>query len=143
MLSDYAAMKNFGWRGSADGPLLCPFSLANREFTGNFIKIAASGTPETASNGVVAALPAQIPYSTKQGIILAEQGLSAEEQGILPAKIDIITRCDFSEKRAWIDVRFTPESGHGLRASAYRLVIVRSSRRCLENNSALRTRCPH
>jgi len=62
------------------------------------------GTPETASNSVVTALPTQIPYSTKQGIILAEQGIilaeqgiSEEEHGILQAKTEIIAGCDFSE----------------------------------------------
>jgi hypothetical protein len=27
-----------GWRRSADGPLLCPFSLLTGNFTGNFAK---------------------------------------------------------------------------------------------------------
>jgi GMC oxidoreductase len=27
-----------GWRSSADGPLLCPFSLLTGNFTGNFAK---------------------------------------------------------------------------------------------------------
>src|SRR4051812_45453608 len=28
-----------GWRSSADGPLLCPFSLLTGNFTGNFAKL--------------------------------------------------------------------------------------------------------
>jgi hypothetical protein len=32
----------------------------------------------------------QIPYSTEQGIISAEQEILALEQGILPGKIEII-----------------------------------------------------
>jgi hypothetical protein len=32
----------------------------------------------------------QIPYSTKQGIILAGQGILAQEQGILPANTEFI-----------------------------------------------------
>src|SRR5262249_40839319 len=79
-------------------PPALPVFPANREFYREFYKIAALGTPETASNGVVTALPTQISYSTKQGIILAEQGFSPEEQGILPVKIEFITRCDFWEK---------------------------------------------
>jgi len=79
-------------------PPALPVFPANREFYREFYKIAALGTPETASNGVVTALPTQISYSTKQGIILAEQGFSPEEQGILPVKIEFITTCDFSEK---------------------------------------------
>jgi hypothetical protein len=58
-------------------PALPVFS-ANREFC----KIAASGAPETVNNGVVTGLPMQIPYSTEQGIILAEQAILAREQGI-------------------------------------------------------------
>jgi hypothetical protein len=33
-----------------------------------------------------------LPYSKEQGIILAGQGIFAREQGILPAKIEIIAR---------------------------------------------------
>jgi hypothetical protein len=39
MLSDSAATQNVGWRSSADGPLLCPFSLVTGNFTGNFAKL--------------------------------------------------------------------------------------------------------
>jgi hypothetical protein len=52
---------------------------ANREFYREFCKIAASGAPETVNNGVVTALLMRIPYSTEQGIILAEQGILARE----------------------------------------------------------------
>jgi len=33
---------------------------------------------------------AQVPFSTKQGIIFVEQEILAQEQGILPAKTKII-----------------------------------------------------
>ena len=59
---------------------------ANRKFC----NIIASGTPETPNSAAVAGLPMQIPYSTKQGIISAELGILAQEQGILSAGIEII-----------------------------------------------------
>jgi hypothetical protein len=42
----------------------------------------AFGVPETVNNGFVTGLSMQIPYSTEQGIILAEQGILVQEQGI-------------------------------------------------------------
>ena len=36
MIGDNSAKA--GWRSSADGPLLCPFSLLTGNFTGNFAK---------------------------------------------------------------------------------------------------------
>jgi hypothetical protein len=68
-------------------PPALPIFPANREFYREFCKIAASGTPETANNGLVTGLPMRIPYSTEQGIILAEQGFLPREQGILSARI--------------------------------------------------------
>jgi hypothetical protein len=62
----------------------------NREFYREFCKIAALGAPETVNNGVVTGLPMPIPYSTEQGIILAEQEILAREQGILSAGIELI-----------------------------------------------------
>jgi hypothetical protein len=53
-------------------------------------KIAASGAPETENNGVVTGRSMRIPYSREQGIILAEQGIWAREQGILSAGIELI-----------------------------------------------------
>ena len=43
----------------------------------------------TASNVVVTGLPTQIPYSTKQGIIFAEQEILGGEQGILSAEMKL------------------------------------------------------
>jgi hypothetical protein len=47
---------------------------ANRENNREFCKIAAQIESETANNGAVTGLWKRIPYSTEQGIILAEQG---------------------------------------------------------------------
>jgi hypothetical protein len=71
-------------------PPALPVFPANREFYREFCKIAPSGAPETANNGAVTELTMRIPYSTEQGIILAEQGFLAREQGILSAGIEII-----------------------------------------------------
>ena len=38
MLSNAATKKNLGWGGSAEFPLLCPFSLLTGNFTGNYAK---------------------------------------------------------------------------------------------------------
>ncbi|MGB9055437.1 MAG: hypothetical protein WCC54_24465, partial [Pseudolabrys sp.] len=54
-------------------PPALPVFPANREFYREFCKILALGTPETAINCVVTGLQMQIPCSTEQGIILAEQ----------------------------------------------------------------------
>ncbi len=78
---------------------------ANRETNREFCKLVASGAPETANNGVVAGLPMQIPCSTEQGIILADQGILAREQEILLARIEIIAEEGFGS-----NVRFTPVS---------------------------------
>jgi hypothetical protein len=79
----------------ADAVAVEPVSIAkfpaNREKNREFCKIAASGAPETLNSAAVAGLPMQIPYSTKQGIILAEQGILAQEQGIFSDKTENIT----------------------------------------------------
>ena len=85
---------------------------ANREKNRDFCRIAVSVLSETVNNGVVTGLPKRIPYSTEQGIILAEQRILAQEQGILSAEIEIIVERDFQHKRRLGNVRFTPESGH-------------------------------
>jgi hypothetical protein len=69
------------------------------------------GTPATTSNAVVTGLPTQIPYSTKQGIIFAEQEIWAGEQGILSAEMKWSPDVRFSEQRALDDVCCCPESG--------------------------------
>jgi len=43
----------------------------------------------TANNAVISVLSMRIPYSAKQGIILAKQRIVFAEQGILPSKIEI------------------------------------------------------
>jgi hypothetical protein len=47
---------------------------ANREKNREFCKIVASEAPEIPNSGLVTGRCSQIPYSTEQGIILAEQG---------------------------------------------------------------------
>jgi hypothetical protein len=59
---------------------------ANREINREFCKLVAFGAAETPNKAVVAGLLMQIPYSMEQGIILVEQGIPAQEQGILLAK---------------------------------------------------------
>ena len=47
---------------------------ANREKNREFCRNGMSGASATVNNGVVIGLSTRIPYSTEQGIILAEQG---------------------------------------------------------------------
>jgi hypothetical protein len=63
---------------------------ANREKNREFCKIAAQIESETANNGAVTGLSKRIPYSTEQGIIFVKQGILKREQGISPAKTEII-----------------------------------------------------
>jgi hypothetical protein len=63
------------------------------------------GTPETANNDAATGLLTQIPYATKQGIILAEQGNLAGEQGILSAPNEI-----FGTTGLWIMSAVTPKA---------------------------------
>jgi hypothetical protein len=61
-----------------------------------------SGAPETLDNCVVTGLPTQIPYSTEQGIILAEQGVLMREQRIYRPEIEILDGRGFPGQRtAW------------------------------------------
>ena len=46
--------------------------------------------PETPTSGVGAERYTRFPYSTKQGIISAEQGILAQKQVISPTKTEII-----------------------------------------------------
>jgi hypothetical protein len=84
-------MKRLDWvAGAAVQMAPCSaFFPANREFYREFCKIAASGAPETANNGVVTGLPMRIPYSTEQGIILAATG-NLGGTGNLVGRIEII-----------------------------------------------------
>ena len=88
---------------AADAVLVEPVSTllfpANREKNREFCKIAQFETPETANSAAVTWLPARIPYSSEQGIILVEQGTPTREQGFFPAGIEIITGRDFLQKR--------------------------------------------
>ena len=70
-----------GWRPSAVSTLLCLFSLLTGNFTGKFAKIGALAARETVESAVVMGLPKRIPYSTEQGIIFADRGILAREQG--------------------------------------------------------------
>jgi hypothetical protein len=79
------------WK-NGDWLVVCPVTIepvstskfpANREKNREFSKIAEFGALETINNAVVTGLPVRIPYSTEQGIILAEQGLLTREQGII------------------------------------------------------------
>ena len=79
----------------ADAVVVEPISTiqfpANREKNREFCKIAASGAVETINNAAVTGLPVRIPYSTKQGIISAKQGIldctPGGEQGFLLAEL--------------------------------------------------------
>jgi hypothetical protein len=59
-----------------------PSFLANREFYREFRKIAALGTPETATNGLRCKAFDANSLFKEQGIILIEQGNLARQQGI-------------------------------------------------------------
>jgi hypothetical protein len=63
---------------------------ANREKNREFYRIAVSVASVTVNNGFVTRHSKPIPYSTEQGIILADQGIFTREQGILSARIEII-----------------------------------------------------
>ena len=96
------------WRTqSKSNPSPPPNSLLTGKSTGNFAKNAVSVASETVNSGAVTGLSKRIPYSTEQGIILAEQGNLAREQGILPARIEIIAGWEFSDKELLGDVRFS------------------------------------
>jgi hypothetical protein len=73
---------------------------ANREFYREFSKIITSGPPETANKASVTGLPTQIPCSTKQEIISADQAILAREQGIFPQKINLSTDQVFTADKA-------------------------------------------
>jgi len=60
-----------------------PVFPANREFYREFRKIVASGAAETPIRAHVTGLSTQFPYSTKQGIISADQGISSARTGNL------------------------------------------------------------
>ena len=70
-------------------PVSTPHFPDNREKNREFCKFRASGAAMTANNAVISVLSMRIPYSAKQGIILAKQRIVFAEQGILPSKIEI------------------------------------------------------
>jgi hypothetical protein len=78
--------------------MLCPFSLLTGNFTGNFAKLRLWERQRLQIMPVVAGFPTQIPYSTKQGIIFAEQGIWAGEQRFLSAEIEIVAGWYFGTK---------------------------------------------
>jgi hypothetical protein len=63
---------------------------ANRDFYREFCKYVPSCRPEPPNSAATTARYTQIPYSTEQGIILAEQGILPQEQGISTGKNEII-----------------------------------------------------
>ena len=82
-----------------------PVFPASRDFYREFEKITALGTPETPNNDAATGLLTQIPYATKQGIILAEQGNLAGEQGILSAEGDAYDVRSYPKERTSDAVR--------------------------------------
>jgi len=50
----------------------------------------AFGAAEAANSAAIAGLPMQMPYSLEQRIILAKQGIPAQEQGNSRATIEMI-----------------------------------------------------
>jgi hypothetical protein len=69
-------------------PVSTPEFPANREKNREFLQILASRALETANSRVFTGRPMRIPYSMEQGIILAEQGFLARDQGILSVGLE-------------------------------------------------------
>jgi hypothetical protein len=80
-------------------PVSTPKFPANREKNREFYQIRALDAILKADTRANSEACSEIPYSTEQGIILAEQGISARDQGILSARIEIIAERDFRHKR--------------------------------------------
>jgi hypothetical protein len=62
---------------------------ANREINREFCRIRPLSAILKADMRANSEACSEIPYATEQGNILEEQGIPAEEQGILPAKTKI------------------------------------------------------
>jgi hypothetical protein len=109
-------------------PPALPVFPANREFYREFRKIAALGAPETTSNAVIAGLPTQIPYSTKQGIIFAEQEIWAVQSIFLFA----FRNCSISH-----DASFLPCASHSTFARSSSSRLFRSNFVCARRPASL------
>ena len=86
---------------------------ANREKNREFRKIVASRAPEIRNSGLGTGLLTQIPYSTEQGIILAEQEILTREQGILLTRareLDTSPDAIFATKRVWVMSALPPKA---------------------------------
>jgi hypothetical protein len=71
-----------GWRSSEDGPLLCPFSLLTGNFAGNFIKSRHLARQRLKIRMSERNFRRKFPTQQNREIILPEQGIQAQEQGI-------------------------------------------------------------
>jgi hypothetical protein len=71
-------------------PVSTPKFPANREKNREFCRIRPLCAILKADKRASSETCSEIPYATKQGIIFVEQGIPAQEQGILPAKIKVI-----------------------------------------------------
>ena len=100
----------------ADAVLVEPVSTAkfpaNREKNREFRKIVASRAPEIRNNGLGTGLLTQIPYSTEQGIILAEQGIFARTGNFITRARELDTSPDaiFATKRVWVMSALPPKA---------------------------------
>ena len=70
-----------GWGSSAASTLLCPLSLLTGNLQGNFARSRVRERQRLVKCGVVTGLSMRIPYSTEQGIILAEQRIFGARKG--------------------------------------------------------------
>jgi hypothetical protein len=70
-------------------PVSTPKFPANREINREFCRIRSLSAILKADTRANSEVCSEIPYATEQGIILVEQGIPAEEQGILLAKTKI------------------------------------------------------
>ena len=101
----------------ADAVLVEPVSTAkfpaNREINRECCRIAVLVASEAVNNGFVTGLSKRIPYTTEQGIILAEQGtLGARTGNFIGPELIIIAAMRFRHKGPAGNVRFAPESRH-------------------------------
>ncbi|MGB8893552.1 MAG: hypothetical protein WCD13_04440 [Pseudolabrys sp.] len=71
-------------------PVSTPKFPANREINREFHQIRALGAILKADPRANSKASSEIPYATEQGIISAEQGIPAPEQGFYPAKTIVI-----------------------------------------------------
>jgi hypothetical protein len=94
-------------------PVSTPKFPANREKNREFCKLVAFAAAETPNRAVVAGLLMQIPCSMEQGIILVEQGIPAQEQGILRAKTEVHRRMRLLVHTGMVFLLLTPKWAFG------------------------------